>query len=156
MSQVIEEQTDLVARVVEEHRYDQNELIAILQDIQQKQNWLSEAAMKRVAEKLAIPVSRVFGIASFYKAFSLKPRGKYVVQYCSGTACHVRGGPRVKTALQNFLDVKVGETTADKRFTLEEVRCLGCCSLAPVVMVGDDFHGQLNQSKVIKKLNDYE
>jgi len=142
--------------VVGRHHYDHDKLIGILQDIQQELNWLPREALNRVASRLNVPLSRVFGIASFYKAFSLVPRGRHVLQACTGTACHVRGGPKVLSDLKSHLDVEEGETTEDGRFTLEVVRCLGCCSLAPVVMVDDDFHGLLDQDDVVKHLSRYE
>jgi len=156
MPQTVESPRALADDVVEAHRYDESALIGILQDIQAKINWLPETALRRVAEVLSIPLARVYGIASFYKAFSLKPRGKHLVQCCTGTACHVRGGPRVRASLETHLGIGEGETTPDMLYTLEMVRCLGCCSLAPVVMVGDEFHGQLNQASVVKTLKEYD
>ena len=142
--------------VVGRHHYDQDKIIGILQDIQQELNWLPREALDRVAARLNVPLSRVFGIASFYKAFSLVPRGRHVLQACTGTACHVRGGPKVIADIKTHLEVEEGETTEDGRFTLEVVRCLGCCSLAPVIMVDEDFHGLLDQDDVVKHLSRYE
>jgi len=146
----------VIDRVVRKHQYNENALIAILQDVQEDLNWLPKPALRQVSEALSIPLSRVWAIASFYKAFSLKPRGKYIVQCCIGTACHVRGSSKIQSALKNVLGVGEGETTKDMKYTLEMVRCLGCCSLAPVMMIGDDFYGQLEPTDVVKKIREYE
>jgi NADH:ubiquinone oxidoreductase subunit E len=142
-----------VERAVQAHHFDGSRLIAILQDVQKELGWLPETVLRRISLSLDIPLSRVYGIASFYKAFSLKPRGRHLVQCCTGTACHVRGGPKILSRLKNRLGIREGETTADGKVTLEVVRCLGCCSLSPVVMVGTEVHGSLDEAAVGKVLD---
>ena len=138
-----DEATALVDGIVEEHRYDENALIRILQNVQERLNWLPKEALERVSQMMNLPLSRIYGIASFYKAFSLEPRGAQIVKVCSGTACHVRGGARLLKSIETELGVKTGSTSADLRYTLESVRCLGCCSLAPVVTVDEETHGNV-------------
>ena len=149
------EQLETIASIVERHGFHEHELISILQEIQRTHNWLPPEDLKAVIRLLGVPASRVYAIATFYKAFSLKPRGKYVCQVCLGTACHVRGGLRVKEAAERDLKIAAGETTGDKKFTLEAVNCLGACALGPVVVVNGDYHGQMNSRKVTTMLNGY-
>jgi NADH-quinone oxidoreductase subunit E len=149
------EQLEPVASIVERHGFHKHELISVLQEIQRTRNWLPPDDLKAVQELLDVPVSRVYAIASFYKAFSLEPRGKHVLQCCIGTACHVRGASMIVDRLARELNVKPGETTPDKLFTLEEVRCVGCCAIAPVVKVGDVMHGRLSQTKAANMLKKY-
>jgi NADH:ubiquinone oxidoreductase subunit E len=124
-------------------------LIAVLQRVQEKVGYLPEEAMKIIAERFSLSLSNVFGVASFYKHFHFKPRGKNVVKVCMGTACHVRGAKSVLTEMENKLGVKEGETTADLSVTLETVGCVGCCALAPVATVNDqDLYGELTPKMV--------
>ena len=111
--------------------------------------------LSRIAQKTRTDLGRLYHIATFYKAFSLEPRGELSVQICMGTACHVRGAQRVMDACARDLEIEPGETTQDLRFTLEGVRCVGCCSLAPVVTVGKDLHGEVNSSQVGRLLKRY-
>jgi NADH-quinone oxidoreductase subunit E len=130
-------------------------LIAILQDIQTEFRYLPQSALREVSAKLDVPLNDVFHIATFYNCFSLEPVGKHVVQVCLGTACHVRGGPRVLDRL--FRDLKLGGegTTKDMAFTVRSVRCLGCCGLAPVVQVDKRIHPHMTQAKVAGLLKRY-
>jgi NADH:ubiquinone oxidoreductase subunit E len=112
--------------------------------------------LKLVSKSLAIPLSRVLSLATFYRAFSLKPRGKRQVHVCLGTACHVRGAPLVLEKFEKELGIKAGETTADEEFGLSAVRCVGCCGLAPVAMVGEDVHGKISQTKVAGLVRKYK
>jgi NADH:ubiquinone oxidoreductase subunit E len=124
-------------------------LIAVLQRVQEKVGYLPEDAMKMISERLSLSLSQVYGVASFYKHFHFKPRGKKIVKVCMGTACHVRGGKAVLTEMENKLGVKEGETTADRSVTLETVGCVGCCALAPVLTVNDqDLYGELTPKMV--------
>jgi NADH-quinone oxidoreductase subunit E len=116
-------------------------LIAALQEIQDRDNYLSERAMRDVSARLSIPFIDVYSVATFFRAFSLKPRGKHVCTVCIGTACHVRGSERILRRLEERLDVPAGETTRDGRFTLETVNCLGCCALGPVVKIDKAYTG---------------
>jgi NADH-quinone oxidoreductase subunit E len=145
-----------VDEVIDSFGGDLSRLIGILQDIQANFNYLPREALVRVSEKLEIPISQVYSVATFFKAFSLKPRGRHQINVCLGTACHVRGGPRILGKLERDLKVEAGGTTEDLRFTLDSVRCLGCCSLGPVVVIDDDTYGRLNQERVAKLLDQYE
>lgn len=142
--------------VIDSFGGDLSQLIGILQDIQSHFNYLPREALVRVSERLEIPISQVYSVATFFKAFSLKPRGRHQINVCLGTACHVRGGARILGKLERDLKVEAGETTEDLRFTLDSVRCLGCCSLGPVVVIDNDTYGRLNQERVAKLLDQYE
>lgn len=124
-------------------------LIAVLQRVQEKVGYLPEDAMKMIADRLQLSLNNVYGVASFYKHFHFKPRGKNVIKVCMGTACHVRGGKAVLTEMENKLGIKEGETTKDLSVTLETVGCVGCCALAPVATVNDqDLYGELTPKMV--------
>jgi len=142
--------------IFEKHQLSSESLIAILQAIQEQYHYLSEENIKEVARRLDIPLSRVFSVTNFYNAFSLKPKGKYIIQVCMGTACHVRGALRIVEELERLLDVKRGDTTSDKNFSLETVNCVGACALGPVMIVNGEYHGHLNPSKVKKILKAYK
>ena len=131
-------------------------LIAMLQDIQKAKGYLPEEDLSFIASKVNVPVSRLFSLATFYKAFSLVPRGRHTINVCLGTACHVRGGSKLLDKLERDLKIKSGETTVDGRFSVEAVRCVGCCGLAPVVVIDENFHGKLNQKSLDKVLQMYE
>ena len=124
-------------------------LIAVLQKVQEKVGYLPEEAMKMIAERMSLSLNNVYGVASFYKHFHFKPRGKNIVKVCMGTACHVRGGKAVLTEMEQKLGIKEGETTKDLSVTLETVGCVGCCALAPVVTINDkDLFGELTPKMV--------
>jgi NADH:ubiquinone oxidoreductase subunit E len=131
-----------IRSILEKHDFQKKALIPILQDIQTVYNYLPELALRIVAHSLEIPLIDVVGVAMFYRAFSLKPRGKHQVTVCMGTACHVRGGPKILEEFERRLDIKAGDTTPDKKFTLETVNCLGCCAIGPVVVVDGNYHAQ--------------
>ncbi len=130
-------------------------LLAILQDVQEKFQYLPEGVLKQVAPHLNLPLNQVYAVATFYNAFSMVPKGKYVIQVCMGTACHVRGAPGIVEELERLLNIKRGETTPDKRFTLETVNCVGSCALGPVKVINGDYHGHLTRNKVEKILKQY-
>lgn len=130
-------------------------LIPILQDIQAKNRWLPRETLEYVSKELEIPLIDVYSIATFYKSFSLKPRGKHIITACCGTACHVRGGQKVLQELQNQLHIEVDETTSDKTFTLETVRCLGACALGPLIVIDGKYHGQMNPKRIASTLKKY-
>jgi NADH-quinone oxidoreductase subunit E len=132
--------------VLDRWNRDPNYAIEILQDLQDEYRHLPEDVLRFVADELCVPVGRLHHIGTFFKAFSLTPRGRHVVEVCTGTACHVKGAPRVLDAFARELDVAVGGTTRDRNFTLEPVRCLGCCAIAPVVKVGPELHGEIQAS----------
>lgn len=137
-----------VDKVCEHHNNKPEQLIGILQDVQKEYNYLPREVIERVAEKLDIPESRVYAVATFFKAFSLKPRGKHHVCVCMGTACHVRGAGRVLEEFERELGIKQGENTKDMQFTLETVNCVGACALGPVAVVDGKYHGKIPLDKV--------
>ena len=141
-----------------EKKYNNNReaLVMILQDITGSYNYIPPQVLPHVARKLGVPLSKVFGVATFYKTFSLEPRGKYVVSVCTGTACHVRGAKNIMNSLYKDLKIKEGETTDDLMFTLESVRCMGCCASGPVIRVNNDTHGGLDPDKIIPVITQYK
>ena len=142
-------------RLLKKYDYEESSIIAILQDLQETENYLPEKDLGYISEKLSMPLPRIYRIATFYNAFSLKPRGKYLISVCLGTACHVRGAARVLDKVKMDLGIDVGEMTEDKLFSLETVNCLGACALGPIVMIGGDYHGQMTPGKVTSTLNKY-
>jgi NADH:ubiquinone oxidoreductase subunit E len=130
-------------------------LIMILQEVSAAFNYVPESALRRISRRLAIPYAEVYGTASFYKAFSLEPRGKNLVQVCLGTACHVRGAARVLEEFERILSVSAGMTTEDRLFTLETVNCLGACALGPIVVVNSEYHGNMYLAGVSKLIDTY-
>jgi len=126
--------------------------VEMLQDVQGRFRHLPEDALHRISERTQADMGRLYHIATFFKAFSLKPRGEVAIQVCTGTACHVQGSARVLDAFSRELEVKPGESTADLRFSLDGVRCLGCCGLAPVVTIGEELLGGVDSSKVARLL----
>jgi NADH-quinone oxidoreductase subunit E len=145
-----------VKDIIKKYDGDKTSMIAILQDVQEELRYLPKEALTLISKKMEVPLTRIYEIATFYNAFSLKPRGKYLVELCAGTACHVQGASNLMDRLERDLGVDCGETTKDKMFTLEEVRCLGCCSLAPVVRIGADVHPYLTQDEIPKIMRNYK
>lgn len=131
-------------------------LIPVLQEAQKIYGYLPEAAMEKISKELKAPLSHIYGVVTFYAQFYLKPRGKHTVKSCQGTACHVRGAKSVLQAIEENLKIKDGETTPDMNFSIETVACLGTCFLAPAVMIGHDYYGDLEPKKVRKMLNAYK
>ncbi len=127
-------------------------LISVLQDVQLEYNYLPRAVMERVCERLGVPVSRAYGIATFYTAFSLEPKGLHVIKVCTGTTCHVKGAPRLIEAIAREYAIVPGETSNDGLFTLETVNCLGACALAPVVVVDDVYYEKQTPERMLKEL----
>ena len=142
--------TTQTREIVKKHGGDKSTLIAVLQDIQEAFNYLPKQALKTAAKAMDIPLARVYEVATFYTAFSLKPRGEHVVKICMGTACHVRGASAIQDKMERTLGIKPGETTADGKFSLETVNCVGACALGPVVVINTDYHGQVTMAKVDK------
>lgn len=130
-----------IQSLIDKHQGLKKNLIAILLDVQESFNYLPADALRQVARALCIPLIDVLGVATFYRAFSLKPRGKHLCLVCLGTACHVRGGQKILEEVERKLDVPAGENTKDGEFTLETVACLGCCAIGPVVVVDGTYHG---------------
>jgi len=142
--------------IVDKYNRNPASLIQILLDIQAKYRWISKTSVMWVSEKLGIPPSRIYQIATFYKAFSLTPQGRHRVRICLGTACYVRGSTQVVDIAEKFLGVKDGEMTLDGKFTFERVKCLGCCALGPVVEVDNEFYGGVKPVQLEKILSKYE
>ncbi|MFA6233451.1 MAG: NADH-quinone oxidoreductase subunit NuoE [Bacteroidota bacterium] len=131
-------------------------LIDMLQDVQEHFGYLPDYEMQKVARHVDIPVSRVYGVATFYNQFRFQPLGKYVIKVCRGTACHVKGSLNILTTIENELGIKAGQTSKDLLFTIETVACIGACSIAPVIAVNDSFHGGLTNKSLQKVLRHYQ
>jgi len=142
--------------ILEKHDITKGGLVGVLQDVQTIHKYLPQDALRYLSGKLNVPVSQVYGLATFYRAFSLKPRGKYVVSLCMGTACHVRGAEKILEELQRILKIKPGETTDDLRFSLEAVNCLGACALGPLMEINGEYFGKMTTAKVKTILKKYE
>ena len=149
-------ETAKIQSLVDKHGGNKKALIAILQDIQEEHNYLPRDCLKQVAKALKIPLIDVVGVATFYRAFSLTPRGKHTCTVCLGTACHVRGGPKILDEFERQLKVKPGQTTKDGQFTLDTVACLGCCAIGPVVVVDKDYHAHTSVRQVGPILGKYK
>jgi NADH-quinone oxidoreductase subunit E len=129
-----------VSRVIRNYQQDKDKLIQILLDLQSTLGWLSREVLMEVSGQLEVPITQVYQIASYYKAFSLMPRGRHIIKVCLGTACQVRGSPQLLNIISAMLNMKPHETSEDMRFTLETVNCLGCCAMGPVVVVDETYH----------------
>jgi NADH-quinone oxidoreductase subunit E len=147
---------DRIDRIIEKHNGDASLLIQVLLEIQSENHWLPKRALERVSEKLDVPLTRIQHIATFYKAFSLVPKGRHEIHVCMGTACHVRGATRVLDTVQDLTGIKPGETDLDLKFSLETVNCLGCCALGPVVEIGGKTHGKMAPGETPDMLKNYE
>jgi NADH-quinone oxidoreductase subunit E len=145
-----------IDEIIERHHGEASSLIQVLLEIQSEHHWLPRHALERVGEKLGIPLSQIQHIATFYKAFSLVPKGRHEVRVCMGTACHVRGAPRILDALQDATGIMPGETDLELKFSLETVNCLGCCALGPVMVVDGKTHGKLSAPEATEVMKGYE
>ena len=130
-------------------------LVPILQRVQDAYGYLPKAILAAVSERTGIAASRIYGVATFYEQFHLKPHGRHTVRCCRGTACHVKGGPNITKAVKQAIKIEPGETTEDMRFTFETVACLGTCFLAPAMMINNDYYGHLNARKIKSILEGY-
>ncbi|MFI3297068.1 MAG: NADH-quinone oxidoreductase subunit NuoE [bacterium] len=137
------------------HNNNSGELITILHEIQGKFGYLPQEVQEAVADALSIPVARVYGVVTFYSYFTMEPKGKYPISICMGTACYVRGAERIQEEFERQLNIKVGETTEDGLFSIDCLRCVGACGLAPVVTIGDKVYGRLTADKVHEILSHY-
>ena len=144
------------AKIIDRYQNKQGILIQLLLDVQSEFNWIPKELIVQISERLQIPLSQIYRVASFYKGMSLTPIGRHLVQVCLGTACHVRGGPKVLDKVEEALKVNAGETTKDMNFTLRRVNCLGCCALGPVVVVDGEYHGKVTSAKVEEILATYK
>lgn len=140
--------TQEISKILDKHGNNHGGLISILEDIQAKFSYLPEEALKVVAEKTGRSLVDIYGVATFYKSFSLKPRGKHLISVCLGTACHVRGGESIAEEIEKQLKIKAGDTTSDRQFTLETVNCLGACALGPVVVVDGHYFSNVQPSMI--------
>lgn len=145
-----------VDQIIESHGGQASALIQVLLEIQNSCNWLPKAALDRVSQKLNVPMSQIQHIATFYKAFSLVPKGRHQVHICMGTACHVRGATRVLDKVKELTGLGPGETDLELKYSLETVNCLGCCALGPVMEVDGDTHGKISSAQTAKVLSSYE
>ena len=150
------EDMEIMSNVIKDFEISEKSLVPILQKANDTYNYLPEPVLRYVADQLNMPLSAVYRIATFYNAFSLEPRGKHLVTICLGTACHVKGAERIMRAFESELGIQRGSTTQDMMFSLESVRCIGCCGLAPVLKVGEDIHGHMAKNKVLELLKNYE
>jgi NADH-quinone oxidoreductase subunit E len=145
-----------VKSILDGHQRDRSMLVAILQDIQAEYNYLPKETLVQVSQGLDIPLTQVYSVASFFKAFSLKPRGRHLINVCLGTACHVRGAVRILDEIERELGIKAGETTKDLKYTLETVNCVGACALGPIVIIDGQYSGQMKTDKVKNLLGSYK
>jgi NADH-quinone oxidoreductase subunit E len=144
-----------IDQIIDKYEAKAEGLLQIMLEIQKENHWLPKEAIEKICRRLQVPLSRVQHIATFYKAFSLVPKGRHEVHVCLGTACHVRGAPRVLDTVQDQLGIKPGETDSELKFSLETVNCLGCCALGPVMEVDGKYHGKMVPGKVKEILSNY-
>jgi len=137
------------------HKSDASSLIQVLLEIQRENRWLPWEALERVSEMLQVPLNRIQHIVTFYKAFSLVPKGRHEINVCTGTACHVRGAPRLLDSIQDATGIGPGETDMDLRFSLETVNCVGCCALGPVIVIDGEYHGKMAPAQTEDILKKY-
>lgn len=140
--------SDKIDTIIAKYEGKSGVLIQLLLELQRELNWIPPEAVKKINEKLGIPVSEIYRVASFYTALSLEPRGKYLVRVCAGTACYIRGGQRVLDAAEKAIGIKAGETSNDLTFSLETVNCLGCCALGPVVEINGKYYGNITPKRL--------
>ena len=147
---------DKIDKILNKHEGDGSSLIQVLLEIQKENRWLSKEVLERVSKELQVPLNRIQHIVTFYKAFSLVPRGRHEIHICVGTACHVRGAPRVLDTVQDLIGIRPGETDMDLKFSLETVNCLGCCALGPVMEVDGKTHGKMSTAETADVLKSYD
>ena len=145
-----------IDKIVAKYQGDAGSLIQVLLEIQSENRWLPKEALDKVSKKLKVPLNRIQHIVTFYKAFSLVPKGRHEVHVCTGTACHVRGAPRLLDSVQDLIGIRPGETDLDLKFSLETVNCLGCCALGPVMVIDGEYHGKMAPAKSEEVLKNYE
>jgi len=145
-----------IDQIIDKYQGDSSALIQVLLEIQSENRWLPKEALDKVSKNLEVPLNQIQHVATFYKAFSLVPRGRHEIQVCMGTACHIRGAPRVLDMVQDLTGIRPGETDLDLKFSLETVNCLGCCAMGPVMVVDGKYHGKTVPAKVADVLKSYD
>ena len=145
-----------IDQIIDKHQAEASSLIQVMLEIQSENNWLPKATLDRISERLDVPLARILHIATFYKAFSLVPKGRHGIHICVGTACHVRGASRILDTVQDQTGIKPGETDLDLKFSLEVVNCLGCCALGPVLEIDGKTHGKMTPGETSDVLKNYE
>ena len=149
-------EAERIEQIIDGHQGAPDLLIQVLLAIQSEYNWLPKAALQRVGEKLQVPLSRILHVATFYKAFSLVPKGRHKVHICMGTACHVRGARRILDTVQDLTGIGAGETDLEFKFSLETVNCIGCCALGPVIDIDGKIHGNVSTRDTADILEQYD
>ena len=147
---------DKIDKIIDKYDGDAGSLIQVLLEIQHENRWLPKEALVKVSKKLDVPLNRIQHIVTFYKAFSLVPKGRHEIHVCTGTACHVRGAPRVLGAVQDLTGLKPGLTDQELKFSLDTVSCVGCCALGPVMVIDGEYHGRMAPAKAEDVLNNYK
>jgi len=150
------EDQERIKKIFEEYGREKNQLMPILQSVNSEYNYLPQDLLRHISQELNLPLSILFNIATFYNAFSLTPRGRHIISICLGTTCYVRGAERITRKIEEEIEITVGETTEDLKFSLETVRCIGCCSLAPVMRIDEETYGRLRPREVPKILRNYD
>jgi NADH:ubiquinone oxidoreductase subunit E len=145
-----------IDEIIEKYNSNREALLMVMQDISDIYNYVPPEVVPVLVDKFGVQESLVFSVATFYKTISLEPRGKYIISVCTGTACHVRGADKITDALERKLEINKGQTTDDLLFTLEAVRCIGCCASGPVITVNQNTHGGLDRSSAVKVVEEYE
>jgi NADH-quinone oxidoreductase subunit E len=145
-----------IDQIINKYQGDASSLVQVLLEIQREYHWLPKEALEKVSEKLQVPLNRIQQIVTFYKAFSLVPKGRHEINICTGTACHVRGAPRLLDSVQDLIGIGPGETDLDLKFTLETVNCVGCCALGPVMVIDGEYHGKMAPAKSEDVLKSYD
>lgn len=145
-----------IDKIIKSYDKSEESMLAILQDFQKEFHYVPEEGMKRLSKVMGVPESKIYAMGTFYKALSLKPRGRHTCKVCMGTACHLKGAGQILETIERELNVKRNSTTEDQRFTVESVNCVGACAMAPVVVVDEDYSGHVRQSKVMDILDKYK
>jgi NADH:ubiquinone oxidoreductase subunit E len=148
--------TAIINSILSKFTGTKGNLIGILHEVQNHFRYLPEEELRYISKKTAIPITQIYSIANFYNRFSLKPKGKNSICVCLGTACHVKGSGKIMDEMERVLEIKAGESTDDMEFSLEEVRCIGACSLAPAVVINEDTHRKVNPKQVAQLLTKYK
>jgi NADH-quinone oxidoreductase subunit E len=147
--------SDKIDKIIDKYPQDDSSLIQVLLEIQRENRWLSNEALEKVSSRLNVPLNRIQHIVTFYKAFSLIPKGRHEIHICTGTACHVRGAPRLLDTVQDLTGIRPGETDMEMKFSLETVGCVGCCALGPVMVIDGEYHGKMAPAKSEGVLKNY-